>query len=108
MRSSGGHRLYDVDDVTKVRIIKAAQRLGFTLDEVIGLLEVSKRRHGADSCRDAARDKLADVERRRADLQVIASTLRETIAAECTDLQSCAAAVRCPIPFEGADHNQPL
>jgi hypothetical protein len=33
-RSPGGHRLYDADSVTTLRVIKAAQRLGFTLEEV--------------------------------------------------------------------------
>lgn len=37
-RSNGGHRLYDEDAVTALRVIKAAQRLGFTLDEVAELL----------------------------------------------------------------------
>jgi hypothetical protein len=36
-RTPGGHRVYSRDAVTMVRIIKATQRLGFTLDEVAGL-----------------------------------------------------------------------
>ena len=38
-RSPGGHRLYPEATVTTLRVIKAAQNLGFTLDEVAGLLE---------------------------------------------------------------------
>ena len=38
-RSLGGHRLYPAEAVTVLRVIKAAQRLGFTLDEVAGLLD---------------------------------------------------------------------
>jgi DNA-binding transcriptional MerR regulator len=33
-RSPGGHRLYPEATVTTLRVIKAAQSLGFTLDEV--------------------------------------------------------------------------
>ena len=33
-RSLGGHRLYPLETVTRLRVIKTAQRLGFTLDEV--------------------------------------------------------------------------
>jgi DNA-binding transcriptional MerR regulator len=33
-RTPGGHRLYPADTVTLLGVIKAAQRLGFTLDEV--------------------------------------------------------------------------
>lgn len=44
-RSPGGHRLYDEQAVVTLRVIKAAQRLGFTLDEVADLIEAG-RRHG--------------------------------------------------------------
>ena len=37
-RSPGGHRLYPAETVTVLRVIKAAQRLGFTLDEISELL----------------------------------------------------------------------
>ena len=37
-RSLGGHRLYPPETVTALRVIKAAQRLGFTLEEVADLL----------------------------------------------------------------------
>ena len=45
-RSPGGHRLYPPETVTVLRVIKAAQRLGFTLDEVSDLLELGRHRHG--------------------------------------------------------------
>ncbi|MFJ8661883.1 MerR family transcriptional regulator [Streptomyces sp. NPDC093795] len=56
-RSTGGHRLYDEEAVTVLRIIKAAQRLGFTLEEVAELLEAGRPRHGRPSrgCRNAPR-----------------------------------------------------
>ncbi|MGK8503216.1 MerR family transcriptional regulator [Nocardia asiatica] len=37
-RSLGGHRLYREQAVTVLRVIKAAQRLGFSLQEVAELL----------------------------------------------------------------------
>lgn len=46
-----------------------------------------------------ARQKLADVEAKIADLTVIAETLRAGIAAGCDDLQTCAGAPDCPLPF---------
>ncbi|MFD5268863.1 MerR family transcriptional regulator [Streptomyces sp. NPDC058335] len=45
-RSNGGHRLYGEDAVTALRVIKAAQRLGFTLEEVAELPEAGRHRHG--------------------------------------------------------------
>jgi DNA-binding transcriptional MerR regulator len=48
-RSLGGHRLYPEETVTTLRVIKAAQSLGFTLDEVAELLEAGRHHHGAGS-----------------------------------------------------------
>jgi len=101
-RSLGGHRLYPAGAVTVLRVIKAAQRLGFTLDEVAVLLEVGRHRHGrADAGLQArAQAKLAEVEAKIADLQVIAGTLRAAVQAGCDDLVACAAQPCCPIPFD--------
>jgi DNA-binding transcriptional MerR regulator len=101
-RTLGGHRLYPPEVVTTLRVIKAAQRLGFTLNEVTELLEAGRHRHGrrADTgLQTRARAKLADVEAKLADLRVIAETLRAAVAAGCDDLESCAADPSCPIPF---------
>lgn len=115
-RTLGGHRLYPAETVTLLRIIKTAQRLGFTLDEVADLIETSRHRHGRPrhgrprhgSRSDAGlatriADKLAEVDRRIADLEVIRETLRDAMAAGCDDLQECAASPGCPIPFAGLE-----
>jgi DNA-binding transcriptional MerR regulator len=102
-RSPGGHRLYPAETVTVLRVIKAAQRLGFTLDEVADLLEVGRNRHrriGGDTGLPArAQVKLAEVEERIADLVTIRDTLRATVDAGCADLVECAGTHCCPIPF---------
>jgi hypothetical protein len=56
VRSPGGHRLYGEHAVQTLRIIKAAQRLGFTLGEVADLLQVGKRRGRTPGLQDRARD----------------------------------------------------
>ena len=101
-RSLGGHRLYPDEAVTVLKVIKAAQRLGFTLDEVADLLEAGGHRHGRrpDAGLQAqARAKLAEVEAKIADLRVIAGTLRAAVDAGCDDLVACAGQPCCPIPF---------
>jgi MerR family mercuric resistance operon transcriptional regulator len=45
-RSLGGHRIYPEQAVTVLRVIKAAQRLGFTLDEIAKLIEAGRHHHG--------------------------------------------------------------
>nr|WP_322763024.1 MerR family transcriptional regulator [Frankia sp. Cr2] len=48
VRTPGGHRLYPAEAVILLGVIKAAQRLGFTLDEVAELLDSGRRRRGAE------------------------------------------------------------
>lgn len=110
-RSPGGHRLYPTEAVTILRVIKAAQRLGFTLDEVANLLDVSRHRHGQrpDAGLQAqARVKLAEVEQRIRDLQTIRENLAAALDAGCNDLTSCASAECCPIPFVGLSEIRPV
>jgi DNA-binding transcriptional MerR regulator len=104
-RSPGGHRLYPPESLTLLRVIKTAQRLGFTLDEVADLVELGRHRHGhrETGLRARAAGKLAEVETRIADLQVIAATLRSAIDAGCDDLTACATDSDCPLPFADLD-----
>lgn len=100
-RSPGGHRRYPPETVILLRVVKAAQRLGFSLDEVAELLGVGRpRRPGTADVRSRAAAKLAEVEGRIADLRVVAGTLRAAVEAGCTDLVACATSVECPIPFD--------
>ena len=99
VRSPGGHRLYGEHAVHTLRIIKAAQRLGFTLGEVADLLEAGKRRGRTASLQDHAREKLLEVEERMADLETIRDNLVAAIAAGCDDLHVCATSDCCPLPF---------
>ncbi|MBX6355941.1 MAG: MerR family transcriptional regulator [Micromonosporaceae bacterium] len=110
-RSLGGHRLYPPEAVTVLRVIKAAQRLGFTLDEVADMLDAGQHRHGRRAepgLRARAAAKLSEVEAKIADLQVIAGTLRAALDAGCDDLEACAANSRCPIPFATIGEGTPV
>jgi DNA-binding transcriptional MerR regulator len=62
-RSSGGFRRFTSEHVERVRFIKQAQELGFSLEEIKGLLATG----GADECRkvrDLIRLKLAELDDR--------------------------------------------
>ena len=98
-RSPGGHRLYDERAVQTLRIIKAAQRLGFTLDVVADLIEVGRQRGRDSSLQARAQAKLVEVEERMADLAAIRDNLRAALAAGCDDLHQCATTDCCPLPF---------
>lgn len=81
----GGQRHYAPVAATRVRFIKRAQQLGFTLDEVKGLLLLDD----GQSCRETrllAERKLALIEARLADLSRMRRLLKGLIA-ECADGQ---------------------
>ncbi|HEX8009680.1 MAG TPA: Hg(II)-responsive transcriptional regulator [Casimicrobiaceae bacterium] len=91
-RPMGGVRRYSADDVKRIRFIKRAQQLGFTLEEITSLLKLEDGR----SCREAerlAQQKLGLVEARMADLQRLRRTLRELIG-RC---ESGRGRMACPI-----------
>ncbi|HEY7049955.1 MAG TPA: MerR family transcriptional regulator [Jatrophihabitantaceae bacterium] len=98
-RSSGGHRLYPTEAVTLVRVIKAAQRLGFTLDEVAELLQLGRTGRHTARLQTRIEAKLAEIEARIADLQLVGETLRSARTAGCDDLIACSHEPLCPIPF---------
>jgi len=97
VRSPGGHRLYPPDTVALLTVIKAAQRLGFTLDEVAELLAAGRRRHPTPDLRQRAIDKISEIDRRIADLTTIRATLTEVVEARCDSLTNCTCA-DCPLP----------
>jgi len=100
-RTLGGHRLYSNAALTSLRVIKAAKRLGFTLAEVAELMDAGAHHHGRRDrgLRSRAAGKLAEVELKVADLQVIAQSLRQAIDAGCDDLAVCSEIPGCPLPF---------
>jgi MerR family transcriptional regulator, mercuric resistance operon regulatory protein len=78
----GGQRRCAESAAARVRFIKRAQQLGFTLEEVTGLL----RLQDGQSCRETrllAEYKLALIEERIADLNRMRRMLKSLIA-ECT------------------------
>ena len=88
----GGHRRYPPDAARRLRFIKRAQTLGFTLDEVAGLLTLEETQSCGDTRRLAER-KLALIEERLADLGRMRRLLKGLIA-EC---QSGKRPRSCPI-----------
>jgi DNA-binding transcriptional MerR regulator len=97
-RTLGGYREYGDDAVALLRVIKAAQRLGFTLDEVAELLDTGRRGHPTPDLQERARAKLAEVEDRMADLARIRDELLQVVQARCDSLTHCTCR-DCPLPF---------
>lgn len=91
-RRPGGFAHYGACDVARVRFIKSAQRLGFSLEEVAELLALDDGMHCHEASALGAR-KLADVRARLADLQRIESALSDMLRA-CGE---SAGATACPL-----------
>ncbi len=91
-RLAGTVRRYGQQDLGRVRFIKSAQRLGFSLDEIAQLLTLEDGAH-CNEAREQAELKLADVRAKLVDLQRI-----ETALVDLVD-RCCAARgnVRCPL-----------
>lgn len=91
-RPPGGIRRYGQADVTRVRFVKSAQRLGFSLADVAQLLELDD---GADCAvaREQAERKLQDVRARLKNLQRVESVLAG-LARKC---RAAEGQVRCPL-----------
>jgi MerR family transcriptional regulator, mercuric resistance operon regulatory protein len=77
-RPQGGIRRYGAADVARVRFIKSAQRLGFSLEEVTGLLVLEDGTQ-CDEARALAEGKLADVREKLTDLRRIERALKGLI-----------------------------
>lgn len=91
-RPQGGIRHYGAAELGRVRFIKSAQRLGFSLDEVADLLSLDDGTQ-CEQARERGRMKLDDVRTRIADLQRIEVALSDLV-------QRCGSKrgrVRCPL-----------
>ena len=91
-RPYGSIRRYEAEDVARVKFVKAAQRLGFSLDEVAGLLKLDDGTH-CDEARQLAEVKLADVRKKLKDLRRIESALASLVRDCCTSRGT----VSCPL-----------
>lgn len=98
-RSLGGHRVYDDDALTVLKVIKAAQSLGFTLGETKELLTIGSHRGPRPGLRERALGKIPEVDAKIAALQTMRAGLLEVIEAGCVDLVQCTCEPSCPIPF---------
>ena len=73
-RPLGGIRRYGNAEVARVKFVKSAQRLGFSLDEVAQLLRLEDGTHCREAA-DLAALRLADVRHRLADLKRMETAL---------------------------------
>jgi MerR family mercuric resistance operon transcriptional regulator len=77
----GRYRRYDVDDIARLKFVRRARELGFSLDEVRALLALSAD-NGRETCvevRQLAAGHLADVRAKIADLRAMEHVLADAV-----------------------------
>ena len=80
VRSSGGYRGFPVDTIARMKLIQCALAVGFTISELSRILR--RRDSGGAPCSDVqslARRKLAELTRRRKDLDRLCRLLKSTL-----------------------------
>ncbi len=91
-RSVSGYRLFPAETARRLRFIRRAQQLGFSLTEIGELLSlrVSRRTTSAE-IRARAETKIADIEAKIKSLESMKKTLRKltTVCDGCAPLADC-------------------
>ncbi|SRR6266487_1343294 len=91
-RAYGAVRRYGEESLARLLFIRRAQRLGFTLDEVVALLQLNDGR-SCSAAREVAERRLAEVEDRLRDL----STLRDQLTGLVRRCRTERGTVHCPL-----------
>ena len=91
-RSAGGYRLYGLADVQRLSFVRRSRELGFSLDEIRTLLNLSRGEKSCDQVRAITVHHAAEIRRKITDLRRLERALT-AMAALC----ETAPPDRCPI-----------
>lgn len=90
-RTAAGYRLYGKDSINRIRFVRRAKRLGFTLDEIENLLKLQDQGGRKSEVKEITTRKLQQIDAKIADLSRMRTVL-ETLATECSgrgNVSSC-------------------
>ncbi len=92
-RTEGGHRCYPVEQVKRLVFVRRGRELGFTLDQIRGLLKfVDTCNFGCSDVKSLTDEHLAELRKKIADLRRTERVLKD-MAAQCDGGQ----VPECPI-----------
>ena len=104
-RTPGGFRQYGENDIETLAFIRRVQGLGFKLNEIRGLLKLrGNRLQPCAPVRRRLEEKLADVQRKLADLHHLEQVLR--LAPRSCDKELRKQGAHCPILREKSNSKQ--
>lgn len=88
-RTGSGYRLYNETSLERLRFIRAAQSIGFTLDDIRALMQLDEE----TSCKDVQNligTRLTEVDTKLADLNRVRTTLADAMNRCKTSRKGCA------------------
>lgn len=92
-RTMSGYRLYSVDDVDRLRFIRRAKTLGFSLEEIAELLQLNAAKGSRACVKRVAEQRLANLDQKLRELTAIRDALA-TLVQQCSGQGSLKG---CPI-----------
>ena len=102
-RSTSGYREFTDEEVARLKFIRRAQELGFTLAEIRNFLALSAQRVSLNKdVIQIGQEKLMELDRRIADLTRMRAALDKLLSNVCDISES----VKCPVIHSLADYDE--
>ncbi len=97
VRSNAGYRIFPVETVERIRFIKQAQELGFSLDDIRELLTDSDGEAECRRVRDILREKLTELDKRLKMMREFRRTVARNLASCERELNEHGQEAQCPV-----------
>lgn len=88
-RRVAGRRVYPVSTVRRIALIKMAQRAGFTLAEILQLLDADADRGATQHWRTLAQRKIPEMDRFIQETPALRNIVADCLACGCMNFDSC-------------------
>ncbi len=96
-RTSSGYRVFSVETAERIKFIKQAQEMGFTLGEIKQLFVSGGGENQCKSVRDLIRTKLAELEDKMRQMKSFKGFLNRHLVACENELTAHGKAAECPV-----------
>lgn len=97
VRSTGGYRLFPIEIVERIKFIKQAQELGFSLDDIHELLTNGDGEAECRRVRDILRTKLTELDERIKMMHEFRRTVAKNLASCERELTEHGQEAHCPV-----------
>ncbi|HCA56589.1 MAG TPA: heavy metal-responsive transcriptional regulator [Blastocatellia bacterium] len=96
-RTNSGYRMFSVETADRIRFIKQAQEMGFTLDEIKQLFVSGGGENQCKSVRDLIQIKLSELEDKMRQMKSFKDFLNRHLVACENELTAHGTAAECPV-----------